>query len=120
MKLTRIRTRKSAVMGILTDDVGGIYFTLENAATLIPAGEYNVEINLSPRFKKKLPLVYNESVPASRGIRIHNGSNGYDSKGCILVGNTASLSAMSIGLSQAALKQLMGSCGTKLEIVSIE
>ena len=61
---------------------GGIKIPHETA---IPLGTYNVLINMSPRFKKRLPLVNN--VPGFSGIRIHPGNSANDSSGCILVGD---------------------------------
>lgn len=120
MRLYRFKRTKTSVMGILKDDVGGNYFTLENASTLIPTGVYKVEVNHSPHFRKDLPLVYNESVPASRGIRIHSGNTAKDSKGCICVGNTSSLNNEYVGYSSKALAQLLKNCGKVLEITDIE
>jgi len=54
---------------------------------VLKPGFYNIEINYSPKFKTKLPLVYNVDFPPSRGFRIHQGNTLKDSKGCILVGN---------------------------------
>lgn len=120
MILVRYKFTKNSVMGVLKDDVGGTYYTLENAKTLIPTGKYRVEVNLSPHFKKLLPLLYNEQVPACRGVRIHNGNYYYQSEACVLVGNTASLKSESLGLSTQALNQLLKNCGKFLEIKNIE
>lgn len=76
-----------AVLGSLL--VGGIKVcdTLENRATLIPCGEYKLSVSKSPKFKRDLALVFNDQVPATRGIRIHAGNSSKDSRGCILVGS---------------------------------
>lgn len=68
--------------------IGGVptFCTLENKETLIPTGTYKVEVNWSNKFKRMLPLIYNEENPASRGLRIHRGNYPCDSSGCILVG----------------------------------
>lgn len=56
--------------------------------TAIPAGEYKVIFNWSPKFGRNLPRLLN--VPAFDGILIHPGNTAEDSAGCILVGkNTA-------------------------------
>lgn len=52
---------------------------------LLP-GIYKLEINYSPKFKRELPLIYNEDFTANRGFRIHQGNSLKDSNGCILVG----------------------------------
>ena len=52
----------------------------------LPKGLYRLELNMSPRFKCELPLIYNDEIPASRGFRIHQGNVMSDSNGCILVG----------------------------------
>nr|DAK36327.1 MAG TPA: L,D-transpeptidase catalytic domain [Caudoviricetes sp.] len=53
----------------------------------IPVGEYNVLWHDSPKFKERLPLLYNELVPKSRAILIHRGNFPRDTEGCILLGN---------------------------------
>lgn len=54
--------------------------------TCIPAGRYQVIINMSNRFKKMMPLLLN--VPGFEGIRIHNGNIPKHTHGCPLVGST--------------------------------
>lgn len=52
--------------------------------TAIPAGRYEIELSLSPRFGRQLPLLLN--VPGYSGIRIHRGNTNEDSLGCLLPG----------------------------------
>ena len=52
--------------------------------TAIPYGRYEVELTMSPKFKRLLPLVKN--VKHFTGIRIHRGNTAGDSHGCILPG----------------------------------
>ena len=57
--------------------------TLENADYLVPALTYRVDVTISPRFKRPLPILL--QVPGRTGIRFHRGSRPEHSKGCILV-----------------------------------
>ncbi len=53
----------------------------------IPQGEYDAEFYRSPRFNRRLPLLYNDKVSKARKILIHNGNFPQDTLGCILVGD---------------------------------
>lgn len=97
MKLTlkRVAYQPTYTIGKLYID--GKYFcdTLEDPPrevkimneTCIPAGNYQVIINLSNRFKHMMPLLLN--VPGFEGIRIHAGNNASHTSGCILVGKNS-------------------------------
>lgn len=52
--------------------------------TAIPAGRYEVIVNISMHFRRKLPRLMN--VPGFDGILIHRGNSARDTAGCILVG----------------------------------
>ena len=52
--------------------------------TAIPYGKYAVDLTMSPKFTRLLPLV--KDVPNFVGIRIHRGNTAEDSSGCILPG----------------------------------
>ena len=84
--LIRDKRTETAVQGRLFLGSTFICFTLENAAKAIPAGLYKLSNGKSPKFKRELPLVYNDKVPATRGIRIHAGNSYKDSSACLLVG----------------------------------
>lgn len=85
--LIRDTRTETAILGSLYLNGAFICYTLENASTLIPCGDYRVQNSKSPKFKRELPLIYNSTtVKASRGIRIHRGNTFKDSQGCVLVG----------------------------------
>jgi hypothetical protein len=52
--------------------------------TAIPAGTYDVVVNISPKCRRLLPRLLN--VPHFEGILIHRGNTDKDSAGCILPG----------------------------------
>ena len=107
LNLIRFKLHGKTVMGILKGDVWkcGTYFTIENYDKMLPDGTYRVKVTYSPKFKRDVPIVYNDEVPESRGIRIHEGNIVQNTKGCILVGNWAYL-PNKLGNSQDAIQQL--------------
>jgi hypothetical protein len=66
--------------GDFDDDAEGKIY----GKTAIPCGKYKIIVSLSPRLKRRLPLLLN--VPGFTGIRIHGGKNETWTEGCILVG----------------------------------
>jgi Family of unknown function (DUF5675) len=52
--------------------------------TAIPAGDYKMIVDYSPKFKKNIPHILN--VPGFDGIRIHPGNDAEDTEGCLLPG----------------------------------
>jgi hypothetical protein len=52
--------------------------------TAIPYGTYKVDLTMSNRFKKVLPILY--KVKGFEGIRIHSGNTAEHSLGCLIVG----------------------------------
>lgn len=114
------------------ETIGSLYiddkfecYTLEDAVrvikipseTAIPKGLYKVIINMSTRFKRLLPLLID--VPNFRGVRIHSGNTNHDTEGCILVGQTKTLT--SVGSSRKAFAALFAKMQKATDItISIE
>ncbi len=88
LTLVRDIHANEAILGRLYHNGALICYTLENASTIIPCGDYCVQNSKSPKFKRELPLLTSDKVSASRGIRIHVGNTAKDSQGCVLVGMT--------------------------------
>lgn len=86
-------TDKSTIGELLVDDDFFCY-TLEdvvrptkiNGETAIPFGQYEVIVNFSNRFQRRMPLLLD--VPYFTGIRIHPGNDKDNTEGCILVGES--------------------------------
>lgn len=70
----------------------------------IPAGLYNLIPHTGAKYKKVVRL-YNENVPQSRAILIHQGNSPKDTIGCLLAGSTYSDDY--VGTSMAKLTELM-------------
>jgi hypothetical protein len=107
LKLTRIARRSTYTIGRLFID--GVFFsdTLEDtdrdynldgdldeqgeekvyAQTAIPSGTYQIVVNWSNRFQRKMPRLLN--VPGFDGILIHNGTTEANTAGCLLVGKNS-------------------------------
>jgi len=60
--------------------------TMSGQDKRIPEGVYGLEMSYSPKYGKKMPLVFNENVSKNRRILIHVGNYGRDTLGCILLG----------------------------------
>lgn len=93
------KTDKSTIGELFVDGKFECY-TLEDVErevkikgeTAISKGVYGVEITMSSRFKKMLPLLIN--VPNFEGVRIHPGNTAKDTEGCILVGMSKDVNAV--------------------------
>ena len=52
--------------------------------TAIPSGNYELIVNLSPKFKRMLPRILD--IKGFSGVLLHRGNSANDSLGCILLG----------------------------------
>jgi len=94
IKITRKWYSSKSTIGLVSVDGVKCGFSLEDVArpdgvkvygeTAIPAGEYQVTIDYSEKFKQLMPHILD--VPNFTGIRIHKGLNASHSSGCVLVG----------------------------------
>ena len=109
MDLIRYKVKGDTVMGVLIDYNWnlGVYYTIEKLGKMISPGVYWMQLTYSPKFKKKLPLIWSDTVHKNRGIRVHSGNTVKDTDGCILIGNTADLTLLKIGSSVPAVTQLV-------------
>lgn len=113
MELKRVDLKPGRTIGVLYVDGARECWTLEDEVrpdgikiwgeTAIPAGVYRVDLTISPRFKRELPLLIN--VANFSGVRIHPGNTAGDTEGCILVGQDRA--ADSILKSRAAFDILL-------------
>lgn len=71
----------------------------------IPQGKYQIAWHDSPKFRVRLPLLWNELVSKSRRILIHAGNTGRNTEGCVLLGT--SLGARGVKDSRTALSALL-------------
>ena len=88
------------------DDACKVCFTLEPARrypgikvygrTCMPAGNYQVDVTPSRRFKREMPIIYNQDNGFEiishegikfRGNRMHGGNTYLDTNACILTGH---------------------------------
>jgi hypothetical protein len=84
----RLRTSATTVMGQLIVDGAHFCYTLEPNPP-IPAGTYDLIIDQSVRFGRRMPHVLN--VPGYTGIRLHWGNWRKDTEGCTLTGTTEAI-----------------------------
>nr|DAU42554.1 MAG TPA: hypothetical protein [Bacteriophage sp.] len=71
----------------------------------IPQGQYQIAWHDSPKFRARLPLLWNELVPKTRCILIHSGNTGRNTEGCVLLGTA--LGEYGVKNSRATLSALL-------------
>ena len=120
LTLVRDCNCSDAVLGKLFINGAFICYTLENSAKLVPIGLYAVEVSQSPKFKRKLPLVWNANVPANRGIRIHVGNTVKASSGCVLVGMGRDVNKRTLSESANAETMVTMLCRNVTELIIID
>jgi len=92
--LKRTTFTKNSTIGELSIDGRLVCHVLEDVVrpagqkvfgkTAIPAGTYDIIVNLSNRFRVLMPLLL--KVRGFEGVRIHAGNTEADTLGCLLVG----------------------------------
>ena len=87
IRLIRNEAKGNAITGRLVVDGRWFCDTLERKGYEILALCYRVQVTMSPKFKRLMPLVC--GVPRRSGIRFHAGWKPEHSTGCILVPNRA-------------------------------
>ena len=116
--LNRKPSLGNSTMGALYIDGGFACYTLEDevrevpgqpvaswkikGATAIPAGEYIVSLQYSPRFGPDTLTLHN--VPGFEYIRMHAGNAHADTEGCILLGMRATDASLIGGTSRPAVQ----------------
>lgn len=86
LHIVRERSTDDAIEGSLYLNGAFVCYTLENVHKAIPCGVYTIENSQSPKFKRELPLIYNQEVKASRGIRFHSANRPGQLAGCVAIG----------------------------------
>ncbi len=108
LALRRHTPAHGGILGELSLNGKFVCYTLERVGVAIPADVYQVLLNVSPKFKKLMPLLVGAHVPARWGVRMHCGTKPADSDACVLVGLARMPSGASIYKSVEAFERLMG------------
>ena len=87
IRLIRNEAKGNAITGRLVIDGRWFCNTLERKGYEILVLCYRVQVTMSPKFKRLLPIIQN--VPQRSGIRFHAGWKPEHSTGCILVPDRA-------------------------------
>jgi hypothetical protein len=86
LELVRHAPAHGAILGELFLNGKFVCYTLEREGVAIPLGVYQVLLNVSPKFRKLMPLLVGPHVPAKWGVRMHCGTVPAHTDGCPLLG----------------------------------
>jgi len=89
--------------------------------TCIPEGTYYVDVTMSSRFKRLMPMIYNQANGyelikdgiSFKGIRLHGGNTHLNSHGCVLVARKRINSNLIQGTMEAELTKKLVELGGK-------
>jgi hypothetical protein len=105
--------------GVILEDVGRPTGVKLPGETCLPEGIYRVTISHSPKFDRRMILLYNQNDHAVdvngvrfTGIRVHEGTNVSHTDGCMLYG--AAINTHGI-LTKGGLLELEQAVGTALQ-----
>ena len=87
-------------------DIKDIVRLKQYGITAIPYGIYRVQLTMSNRFKRLLPILFN--VKGYEGVRLHRGNTAEDSLGCPILGMQKGVNAVyQSTIAEVALVKLM-------------
>lgn len=116
--IVREKSTEDGIQGSLYLNGAFVCYTLENVHKAIPCGAYTIENSQSPKFKRELPLIYNQEVKASRGIRFHSANSPNQLQGCIAIGMVKDVDY--VGESSNAEKMVTMLCRNNRELIISE
>lgn len=135
MQLERVQQDADVTIGALACDGAFVCWVCEDAVrevpgqpveawkvpgkTAIPTGHYRIDVTMSARFKRLLPILV--AVPGFEGVRIHPGNSAADTEGCLLPGRVRL--GKSVGQSVLAFNDLfarINDAQRRRELVTID
>lgn len=128
IEVRRLYLRDTWTIGEVFVDGAHECFSLEDRAnypgedkvpgeTAIPCGTFRIEWRASPHFGKSMP--YLTHVPNFYGVMIHPGNTPKDTRGCLLVGKYADLSAGRVLESKLAFESLCAKMKKSTGVVEV-
>ena len=94
--------------------------------TCIPEGTYKVKSSMSSRFKRMMPMIFNQDNGyqlinkgiSFKGLRIHGGNRSKDTHGCILVAKNRINDDLIQGTLEKKLTELIGDSSGYITIIN--